>query len=64
MTAKASTAVAEPEPESEGGLVERALERAKSGDLGSAPILFGVVLIAIFFHSKDSLYLSAGNLSN
>ena len=64
MTVKASTAEAGPEPEAGESWVQVALERVKSGDLGSAPILFGVVLVALFFYSKDSVYLSAGNLSN
>ena len=34
------------------------------GDLGVAPTLLGIVLVALFFYSKDSLFLSAGNLSN
>jgi D-xylose transport system permease protein len=64
VTVKASTAAAGPEPEAEAAWTQVALERVKSGDLGSAPILLGIVLVALFFYSKDSVYLSAGNLSN
>ncbi len=64
MTVKASTAAAGPEPEAGQSWVQVALERVRSGDLGVAPTLLGIVLVALFFYSKDSLFLSAGNLSN
>ena len=64
MTVKATTAAAGPEPEAGAGWKQAATERVKSGDLGSAPLLLAVLLIALFFYNKDSLYLSAGNLSN
>jgi D-xylose transport system permease protein len=64
MTVKASTAAAGPEPDAEASWKQVALERLKSGDLGSAPILLAVVLIALFFYNRNSLYLSAENLSN
>jgi D-xylose transport system permease protein len=64
VTVKATTAAAGPDPEAEERWTQVALERLKSGDLGSAPILLGVALVALFFYNKNSLYLSAGNLSN
>jgi D-xylose transport system permease protein len=47
-----------------GRLPSRAWENLRSGDLGSWPIVFGMVLIAAFFYSKNSVYLSAANLTN
>jgi len=64
VTVKASTAAAGPEPEAGESWSQVALERVKSGDVGSAPTLLAIVLVAIFFYEKNSLFLSAGNLSN
>ena len=50
MTVKASTAAAGPEPEAGETWVQVALERVKSGDLGVAPTLLGIVLVALFFY--------------
>src|SRR5436190_22660817 len=36
----------------------------KSGDVGSLPVIIGIVAIALFFQSKSSLFLSAVNFQN
>jgi D-xylose transport system permease protein len=36
----------------------------KSGDVGSLPVIIGIVAIALFFGSKSSLFLSAVNFQN
>jgi D-xylose transport system permease protein len=36
----------------------------KSGDVGSLPVIIGIVAIALFFNSKTSLFLSAVNFQN
>lgn len=53
-----------PAEEERQGLLEGLLERIKSGDLGSWPIVIAIVLVGLFFYSKDSVYLTTGNLSN
>ncbi len=38
--------------------------RVRAGDLGPLPIIFGLVLIAIFFQWRNDNFLTPGNLSN
>jgi D-xylose transport system permease protein len=40
------------------------LIKIRSGQSGLAPILLGLVVLAIFFQTKNSLFLSVGNLTN
>ncbi|HLI55879.1 MAG TPA: ABC transporter permease [Actinomycetota bacterium] len=47
-----------------GQYVRASLLRIKSGDSGVLPVLVGLVVIAIIFQSQNSLFLSAGNLTN
>ena len=56
----------EPSASGEGrqGILRAGLERLKTGDLGSWPLVVGIVLIALFFYSKNSIYLSATNFTN
>ena len=37
---------------------------SRSGDLGTLPVFFALLLIVIFFQVKNSNYLSAGNFNN
>ena len=39
-------------------------ENVRSGAIGSAPIILAIVLIAVFFQSKNSNFLSATNFNN
>jgi D-xylose transport system permease protein len=63
VTADSTTADAAAAADQQ-GFVDKALDRLKSGDLGSWPIIIGIILVALFFYSKNSIYLSAINLSN
>jgi D-xylose transport system permease protein len=49
------------------GLVDitrRRLAALRAGDVGTLPIIFGLVLIVAFFYSRNSNYLTAGNFTN
>jgi D-xylose transport system permease protein len=49
------------------GLVDiarRRLVALRAGDVGTLPIIIGLVLIVAFFYSRNSNYLTAGNFTN
>lgn len=46
------------------GLAKDLVQRLRAGDGGLVPILIGLVVLVIIFQSKDSVFLSAGNLTN
>jgi D-xylose transport system permease protein len=64
VTVDSPTVDVPPVEEERPGVVGSVVDRFKTGDLGSWPIIAGIILVALFFYSKNSLYLSAGNLSN
>jgi D-xylose transport system permease protein len=69
MSAVPATAQKGPEaPESGGGLVgsavRRSLENIRAGELGSWPVIIGLIFISAFFYYKDSNFLSGSNLNN
>jgi D-xylose transport system permease protein len=39
-------------------------EGLRAGDLGSLPIVFGIIVIAIYFQARNDNFLSAGNFVN
>ena len=47
-----------------GGIISRWWENVRSGEIGSVPILLAIVLITIFFQSKNSNFLGATNFNN
>ena len=47
-----------------GAIARRRYEALKAGDVGSLPIVLGLVGIVLFFYSKNENYLSAGNFTN
>ena len=47
-----------------GGIFARWWENVRSGEIGSVPILLALVLITIFFYSKNSNFLGATNFNN
>jgi D-xylose transport system permease protein len=51
-------------PESIGEYARRWVRDVRAGELGSLPILVGIVLIAIYFQSRNSNFLTAGNIVN
>jgi D-xylose transport system permease protein len=57
-------AAAEPEVVPITSLPRRAWNNIRSGELGSAPIVFGIVAITIFFYVKSSTYVGASNFNN
>jgi D-xylose transport system permease protein len=65
------TAVAEPPPapdaharETLGAYARRWLTDVRSGDLGSLPIIVGLVVIAIVFQTQNDRFLTASNFVN
>jgi D-xylose transport system permease protein len=63
MTVESETTVA-PEPIPITSLPRRAWDNFRSGELGSAPIVFGIIAITVFFYVKSSTYVSAANFNN
>jgi len=57
-----------PEAPEAGGLVKgavrRTLENIRAGELGSWPVIIGLIIIAAFFDYKNSNFLSGSNLNN
>jgi D-xylose transport system permease protein len=68
VTADPSAAGAEAAPAQPGNgvamIVRRRFDSLKAGDVGTLPIILGLIGIVIFFYSKNSNYLAAGNLTN
>jgi D-xylose transport system permease protein len=65
-----STEATAPAPEAfrnENGVLAhlgRWWEGVRAGDVGSLPIIVGLLLIAVFFQTKNENFLTAGNISN
>jgi len=57
-------AAAAPEGESFGVYISRWWAGVKAGDLGSLPIVVGLIIIAVVFQSQNSNFLTAGNFVN
>jgi D-xylose transport system permease protein len=47
-----------------GAIVRRRLEALRAGDVGTLPIVLGLLGIVAFFYWKNENYLSAGNFTN
>jgi D-xylose transport system permease protein len=62
MTVESETVAPEPIPIT--SLPRRAWDNIRSGELGSAPIVFGIIAITVFFYVKSSTYVSAANFNN
>ena len=45
-------------------IARRKLEALKAGDTGFLPVIVALAAIVVFFYSKNSTYLSAGNFTN
>jgi D-xylose transport system permease protein len=59
--ASAAPSFGPAEPETLGGAIRRGFQGLRSGDLGTLPIIVALVIIAIFFQTKNSTFLSAAN---
>jgi D-xylose transport system permease protein len=53
-----------PATETLGAYGRRWVENVRSGDLGSLPIILGLVVIAIIFQAQNDRFLTAGNFVN
>jgi D-xylose transport system permease protein len=47
-----------------GSLVRLWWQKVRSGEIGSAPIIVAIILISVFFQTKNSNFLSATNFNN
>lgn len=47
-----------------GAVIRRRWEAAKAGDVGTLPVLLGLIAITAFFYSQNSNFLTAGNFTN
>ena len=47
-----------------GDIIRRRLELLRAGDVGTLPIILGLIGIVAFFYWKNENYLSAGNFTN
>jgi D-xylose transport system permease protein len=47
-----------------GGILRARWEALRAGEVGSLPVIFGLIVITIFFTSKVGLFFSAVNFSN
>ena len=63
MTEQAPAVQAE-EPDAPGTLRERALDRARSGDLGSWPVVIALALIVVVFSQTAQNFFTPGNFEN
>jgi D-xylose transport system permease protein len=57
-------AVEVQEDDSIAAAVRRRIEALKAGDVGSLPVIFGMILITIFFTAKTSVFFTAVNFDN
>jgi D-xylose transport system permease protein len=65
MTAADAQAIDAAPPSNDlGAIVRRRLEALKAGDVGTLPIILGLIGIVAFFYWKNENYLSAGNFTN
>jgi D-xylose transport system permease protein len=63
VTVESEAAVA-PEPVPITNLPRRVWDNLRSGELGSGPIIVGIVVITLYFYFKDSTYVGASNFNN
>jgi D-xylose transport system permease protein len=56
--------VGRPESDNVGALVRGYVERLRAGDVGILPVMFGLIVITVFFWSKNHNFLTAGNFNN
>ena len=54
----------EPPSNALGAIIRRRIELLKAGDVGTLPIILGLIAIVAFFYWKNENYLSAGNFTN
>jgi D-xylose transport system permease protein len=47
-----------------GDIARRRWEAIKAGDVGTLPVIIGLIAISLFFYSKNDNFLTAGNFTN
>ena len=47
-----------------GGAIRAFLDRVRSGDLGSLPVVVGLIIICVVFQTLNPIFLSPNNLVN
>jgi D-xylose transport system permease protein len=52
------------EADTVGGAIRRYVDRLKAGDVGSLPVIVGMIVITIIFTAKVSVFFTAVNFSN
>jgi D-xylose transport system permease protein len=62
--APAEIQAAAEDQDSIAGILRARWEAIRSGDVGSLPVLIGIVAIGIFFNAKTSIFFSAVNFQN
>jgi D-xylose transport system permease protein len=62
--APADVRAAATEQESLGAVLRSRWDAFKSGDVGSLPVIVGIIAITLFFTSKTNIFFSAVNFSN
>ena len=62
--APAEVQAAATEDQSFGGVLRSRWDAFKGGDVGSVPVLVGIVAITLFFTAKTSIFFTAVNFSN
>ena len=53
-----------PSADTLAGFFRSWLKQVRNGDIGVLPVVAGLVLLVVIFQSEDSVFLSAGNLTN
>ena len=64
VVAEPPVAAGAPGKETLGDLARRWWSGVRAGDLGSLPIIVGLVIIAIVFQVQNSNFLTSGNFVN
>jgi D-xylose transport system permease protein len=64
VSAEAQAIDAAPPSNDLAAIVRRRYEALKAGDVGTLPIILGLIGIVLFFYLKNDNYLSAGNFTN
>ena len=63
-SAAGATGAPEYDKETLGSYVRGRIEGIRAGELGNLPLIIGIIVIAIYFQSRNDNFLSAGNFVN
>jgi D-xylose transport system permease protein len=62
--APAEVQAAATESDSLAAILRGRWEALKGGDVGSLPVIVGIVCITLFFYLKQSIFIEPGNFTN